>query len=135
MTSPLSGTTFDWTTVDATGNITGYADTSGAGGSIPQVLTTDGTVWSDIIEYTVVPVSPYGCSDPGNNYFLVDVQVNTNPSASTAPLGTVNICQTGLYTLSGGEASSSDGTRLWTSDGAGTITDDTLLTPTYTAAA
>ena len=135
LSSPLSGTTFDWTTVDFSGHISGYADTTAAGGSIPQVLTSDGTVLSDTVEYTIIPVSSYGCSDPGNNSFIADVYVNTNPSASMAPIGTVHICQTGSYTLSIGEATSANGTILWTHNGHGSISGSATLTPTYTAAA
>ena len=55
------------------------------------------------------------------------------PTASAG--GSTTICVTSTYTLGIGEASSSNGTILWTENGAGSITSGaTTLFPTYTPA-
>jgi hypothetical protein len=59
------------------------------------------------------------------------ITVIDTPTASAG--GSKTICQTGTATVSG--ATSSNGTILWTHSGAGTLSGETTLTPTYTPAA
>ena len=57
-----------------------------------------------------------------------------DPAPVATAGGSQTICENGTATVSG--ASASHGTILWTKDGgAGFLTDETTLTPTYTAAA
>ncbi|WP_321370370.1 HYR domain-containing protein [uncultured Draconibacterium sp.] len=64
----------------------------------------------------------------------ITITVETPPVASAG--GSTTICIDSTYTLSVGEASASNGTILWTENGAGTITaGETTLTPSYTPAA
>ena len=64
----------------------------------------------------------------------ITITVETPPVASAS--GSTTICIDSTYTLSAGEASASNGTILWTEDGAGSITAGaTTLTPSYTPAA
>ena len=63
----------------------------------------------------------------------VTVTVTEQPTAS-APTGVQQIICAGQSATVNG-ASSSNGTILWTRNGAGTISNETTLTPTYTAAA
>ncbi|WP_180904009.1 glycine-rich domain-containing protein [Flavobacterium chungangense] len=53
-----------------------------------------------------------------------------SPTATAG--GSQTICQTGTATVSG--ASSSNGTIAWTHNGAGSLSNETTLTPTYTPA-
>ena len=57
------------------------------------------------------------------------IMVNPIPTATAG--GSQTICSNSSATISG--ASSSNGTILWTSNGAGAITNATTLSPTYTA--
>src|SRR5476649_1518017 len=59
------------------------------------------------------------------------VTVDGLPAATAG--GSAEICQNGSATVSG--ASATNGTILWTSNEAGTITNGTTTAPTYTAAA
>jgi hypothetical protein len=59
------------------------------------------------------------------------VTVEPLPTANAGG-GSATICENGTATVSG--ASASNGTILWTSNGDGSIADETTLTPTYTAA-
>ena len=71
-----------------------------------------------------------GVCNSANSLFAT-VTVNQAPTAVAG--GSQTICQTGTAVVSG--ASSTNGTRLWTHNGTGTLTNATTLTPTYTAAA
>ena len=55
-----------------------------------------------------------------------------NPAPMATAGGSQTICENGTATVSG--ASSANGTILWTHDGAGSLSNQTTLTPTYTAA-
>ncbi|GAB1451514.1 hypothetical protein MASR2M47_15700 [Draconibacterium sp.] len=72
-------------------------------------------------------VSCTGTSFAGN----VTVVVDQLPTANAG--GTQTICSNGSATVNG--ATATNGTILWTHNGAGSISDATTLTPTYTAAA
>lgn len=61
------------------------------------------------------------------------INIQGAPTASIS--GSQSTCATGSITLAAGEANATNGTVSWTHDGAGTITNGTTLTPTYTAAA
>jgi hypothetical protein len=59
------------------------------------------------------------------------VNVDALPTAQAG--GSQTICSNGMVVVS--DASSSNGTILWTENGAGILTGETTLTPTYTASA
>ncbi|RKR10441.1 hypothetical protein C8C83_2117 [Flavobacterium sp. 90] len=62
------------------------------------------------------------------------INIQAAPTASIS--GTQSTCSNGSVTLAAGEANASNGTILWTHNGAGSISAGaTTLTPTYTAAA
>ncbi len=85
-------------------------------------------------DYTLTWTISYSsgpCSSSSNA--SLTLTVTAQPTATAG--GSANICQDGSYTLTGGEATSSNGSVLWTHNGAGSITNATTLTPTYTAAA
>ncbi len=60
---------------------------------------------------------------------LHTIIVKPFPTATAG--GSATICQNSSHTVTG--ASSSNGTRLWTHNGTGNLTNATTLTPTYTA--
>ena len=94
--------------------------------SSPYLLSvTPGSTTS----YSLTAVSDNNCS--GTSFIgTATVQVDQLPTASAG--GSETICVTGTATVSG--ATATDGTILWTHDGAGSLTDETTLTPTYIAA-
>ncbi|WP_337967745.1 T9SS sorting signal type C domain-containing protein [uncultured Flavobacterium sp.] len=62
--------------------------------------------------------------------------INIQAAPTVSISGTQSTCSNGSVTLASGEANASNGTILWTHNGAGTISAGaTTLTPTYTAAA
>ncbi|WP_196216487.1 fibronectin type III domain-containing protein [Flavobacterium sp. LC2016-01] len=61
--------------------------------------------------------------------------VNINAAPIVSITGSKIICSNGSATVGAGEASAANGTVLWTHDGLGTLSNNTTLTPTYTAAA
>jgi len=78
--------------------------------------------------YSLSAVSDVHCS--GTSLAgVVTVTVDQLPTANSN--GSQTICVNSSATVSG--ASASNGTILWTSDGAGSLTDETTLTPTYIA--
>ncbi|WP_347839516.1 HYR domain-containing protein [uncultured Draconibacterium sp.] len=79
--------------------------------------------------YSLTAVSDTNCSGTSLTG-TATVQVDQLPIASAG--GSDTICVTGTATVSG--ANATDGTILWTHDGAGSLTDETTLTPTYIAA-
>jgi hypothetical protein len=61
--------------------------------------------------------------------------INIQAAPTVSISGSKSTCSNGSVTLASGEANASNGTILWTHDGAGTISAGaTTLTPTYTAA-
>ncbi len=79
--------------------------------------------------YSLTAVADANCtgtSFTGN----VTVVVDQLPTASAG--GSQTICANGTATVSG--ATASNGTILWTTSGAGTLSNNTTLTPTYSAA-
>ena len=60
--------------------------------------------------------------------------ITVDPLPTATAGGSNTICSDGSYTLGSGEATASNGAILWTSNGAGTLTNATTLTPTYKAA-
>ncbi len=71
-----------------------------------------------------------GCNTSGTNTATA-LTVNASPTASAG--GSQDICVGSAALVSG--ATSSNGTISWTDNGAGSITNGTTLTPTYTSAA
>ncbi len=61
--------------------------------------------------------------------------VNIQAAPTVSITGSKIICSNGSATVAAGEASVTNGTVLWTHDGLGTLSNNTTLTPTYTAAA
>ena len=59
-----------------------------------------------------------------------EVIVTVDPLPTATSGGSQSVCVNGSATVSG--ASSSNGTILWTHNGAGSLSDETTLTPTYT---
>ncbi len=126
----------------------GTAIVSGANSTNGTILWTENGAGSITAgATTLTPTYTAAAGDAGNAVTLTmtvsnspcavatatyTVNVNALPTASAG--GSQSICQTGTATVSG--ASSSNGTILWTENGAGSITSGaTTLTPTYTAAA
>jgi uncharacterized protein (TIGR02145 family) len=80
LSSLVSGTTFSWTAVPSSGNVTGFS--AGAGTLIAQTLTNSGNI-SETVTYTVTPVVP-GCP-PGPSTAVV-ATVRPVPLLTNAPL-------------------------------------------------
>ena len=86
-TTPSSGCTFNWTITDnSSGAITGFDPSlvvTGAGYSIPDVLTnSDASNPYDVL-YTITPVSSIGCYDKtGSSDFTADVTVEPTLSVT-----------------------------------------------------
>jgi gliding motility-associated-like protein len=76
--------------------------------------------------YFIRTVTSGGCSD-----VAVEVAVLIDPLPAASAGGTSVICSDETVTVSG--ALSSNGSILWTHDGAGSISGETTLTPIYTA--
>jgi hypothetical protein len=110
---------FGTITAGGTGLTPTYTAAAGdAGGTVTMTMT----VTSDNTCGTATATATYAIS------------VDPLPEASTS--GSATICENSSYTLQAGEATSANGTILWTENGSGTITaGGTGLTPTYTAAA
>jgi PKD repeat protein len=78
--------------------------------------------------FNVFATTAAGCT--GQMSATPGVTVSAQPTATAG--GNQTICSNGSATVSG--ASSTNGTISWTHNGAGTLTNATSLTPTYTAA-
>ena len=90
------------------------------------------TISSGSITLTLTPDNPRGSCSGGISSDQVIVTVDPLPTASAG--GSKTICSNGTATVSG--ATAANGTILWTtSNGAGSISNATTLTPTYTAVA
>ena len=128
---------------NATATISGASSTNG---TIAWTENGAGTITSG--GTTLTPVYTAAAGDAGNAVTLTMTVTSNNactPQIATAtytvnvtPLptavsgGSQTICSNGTATVSG--ATSSNGTILWTENGAGTITSGaTTLTPVYTA--
>ncbi|TDO98371.1 T9SS sorting signal type C domain-containing protein [Flavobacterium sp. 245] len=61
--------------------------------------------------------------------------INIQAAPTVSITGSKIICSNGAATVGAGEANVANGTVLWTHDGLGTLSNNTTLTPTYTAAA
>ncbi|CAN5255421.1 hypothetical protein BH11BAC5_BH11BAC5_20270 [soil metagenome] len=126
----------------------GTATVSGATSSNGTILWTENGAGSITAgATTLTPTYTATAGDAGNNVTLTmtvsnspcaaaiatyTITVNSVPTATAG--GSQTICANGTATVSG--ATSSNGTILWTENGAGSITSGaTTLTPTYTAAA
>jgi hypothetical protein len=131
--------------------VNGTATVSGASAANGTILWTEdgaGSITSGAT--TLTPVYTPAAGDAGNTITLTMTVTsnNTCSAAATAtatytvlvdPLptatagGSETICLNGTVTVSG--AAASNGTILWTHNGAGTLAGANTLTPTYTAAA
>ena len=121
-----SNGTISWTE-DGAGSITAGANTltptyTAAAGDAGNPVTLTMTVTSNNTCGTATATATY--------------TINVDPLPTASAGGNTTICSDESYTLAGGEASYSNGTILWTHNGAGSITSGAnTLTPTYTAAA
>ncbi|MCO4813798.1 MAG: hypothetical protein KC454_03750, partial [Flavobacteriales bacterium] len=89
-TADVTGTTFTWTAVGSSGNVTGF---SGSGsGNISETLTNSGTA-VETVTYTVTPVGPGTPTCPGTPVDFV-VTVNPVPTITNAIL-TEEFCSLG----------------------------------------
>jgi len=130
-----TGTAINITTGSSATNNSGVTWTSNGTGTIGNAnsLTlatyTPGPNESGNVTLTLTSLSANACPDATSNKVLTLVL----PPTATAG-GSATICTTQAHQVSG--ATSSNGTILWTENGAGTISAGaTTLTPTYTAAA
>jgi len=89
-TADVTGTTFTWTAVGSSGNVTGF---SGSGsGNISETLTNSGTA-VETVTYTVTPIGPGTPTCPGTPVDFV-VTVNPVPTITNAIL-TEELCSGG----------------------------------------
>ncbi|WP_299251840.1 hypothetical protein [uncultured Cytophaga sp.] len=125
----------------------GTALVSGAGstnGTIAWTHNGAGSITSGAT--TLTPVYTAAVGDAGNAVTLTMTVSNSPCTAATATYtvnvkaiptatagGSATICSNGTALVSG--AGSTNGTIAWTENGAGTLSNATTLTPTYTAAA
>ncbi|QIA06263.1 HYR domain-containing protein [Draconibacterium halophilum] len=127
------------------------ATVSGASASNGTILWTENGSGSLINPTTLTPTYIADAADEGNDVILTLIVTSNNtcgtasdtayytitvdslPTATTA--GSSTICSDSIFTLPVGAASASNGTILWTENGAGNITAGVnTLTPTYTPA-
>ena len=127
----------------------GTATVSGASSTNGTILWTHNGTGSLSNTTTLTPTYTAAAGDAGNTVTLTMTVTSNNactPATATATYsvivkgqptatagGSQTICQNGTATVSG--ATSSNGTILWTHNGAGSLINPTTLTPTYTAAA
>ncbi len=119
------------------------SDASASNGTIHWTENGAGSITSG--ETTLTPTYSASPDDAGKTVTLImtvsstntcspelaeaEYTVNVDPLPTAVAGGSQTICLGGNVTVS--EASSSNGAILWTTDGAGTITGETTLTPTY----
>ena len=112
---PVTGSTYSWKSSPA-----GFTSSSAEPTVSPTVTTT----------YTLTQtITATGCQNTNS----VVVTVNVKPTATAG--GSQTICQNGSATVSGASATPSGATIAWTSNGHGTITNASTVTPTYNAVA
>ena len=125
--------------------VNGTATVSGAASANGTILWTHNGLGSLTNETSLTPTYTPAAGDAGNTVTLTmtvsnspcaeatdtyTIIVDALPTASAG--GSQSICENGTATVSG--ATSSNGTISWSHNGAGSLTDQTTLTPTYTAA-
>ena len=122
VTATGAGVTYQWYS-NTTNSNSGGTLISGATSSTytPSTATAGSLYYYVVVSGTCTP--PVSSSVSG--------AINVSPLPTAAAGGNQTICSDGSYTLTAGEATSSNGTMLWTSNGGGTITNETTLTPTY----
>ncbi|TDD94327.1 T9SS type A sorting domain-containing protein, partial [Flavobacterium cellulosilyticum] len=129
-TATVSGATSTNGTILWTHNGAGSI-TSGSSTLTPTYISAAGDA-SKTVTLTMTVTSTIGCTPAITATATYSVMVNPLPTATAG--GTQTICSNGTATVSG--ATSTNGSILWTHNGAGSITaGSTTLTPTYTAAA
>ena len=101
--------------------------TSGATTLTPTYTAATGDA-GNIVTLTMTVTSTIACNPPIIATANYTINVNELPVSISG--GTASICTYENVTVSG--ASSSNGTILWTHNGAGTIVNETTLSPTYT---
>ena len=125
------------------------AAVAGAAAANGSILWTENGAGSLANETTLTPIYTAVASDAGNTIVLTMTVTSTNNcvgetatatyTVSVDPLpqasagGSQAICENRTATVAG--AAAANGSILWTENGAGTLTDQTTLTPTYIAAA
>ncbi|MFN5628167.1 MAG: T9SS type A sorting domain-containing protein, partial [Bacteroidota bacterium] len=127
-----------------------FTATTGTG---PYTLIIGGSTYTNVVSgspfngpspsattaYTLTSITDAnGCiRTTGFSGSTATITVSQQPTAAAG--GNVSLCQGTSHTIPTGEASSANGTRLWTHNGAGNfnggLSTSTLLLPTYTAAA
>ena len=120
---------------EATASNSNILWTSNGNGTIPDATTLTPTYkcgcWGRrhtvTLTLTVTANSP--CTSTATDTY--SIIVDASPTAVSG--GNHTICANTSYTLQAGEASASNGTIMWTSNGAGTLSGATTLTPTYNA--
>jgi hypothetical protein len=112
-------------TEDGAGSIT-----AGAATLTPVYTPAPGDA-GNTVTLTMTVTSNNTCTTGATATAIYTVLVDPLPTATAG--GSQTICHNGTATVSG--AAATNGTILWTSNGSGSITDATTLTPTYTAAA
>ena len=107
--SSVPGTTFAWTVIPSSGNLSGQA--AGSGNMIAQTITNSGNT-IETVTYVVTPTA-WGCP-PGNSQNVV-VTVNPRPSVSNSVL-TFQICS-GASTNIVPSSTVPGSTYTWTASG------------------
>ncbi|WP_051234393.1 fibronectin type III domain-containing protein [Flavobacterium denitrificans] len=120
-----SNGTIKWTFSGGSGTLTG--DTT----PTPTYTPTVGGAARTII-LTMTVTSNNTCA-PQIATAKYTINIQAAPTATIT--GSKIICSNGSATVGAGEANAANGTVLWTHDGLGTLSNNTTLTPTYTAVA
>lgn len=113
--------TFSWTH-NGSGSITN-------GTTLTPTYTPSSTDAGNTVILTLTVASNNSCA-PQSASATCSITVNHLPTASVT--GSATICQNGTYQIT--TANATYGSINWTSNGVGSITNGTTLTPTYTAA-
>jgi len=104
-------------------------------GSITNATTTTPTYTAGAadagtgVTLTMTVTSTSSCAPLSVN---ATYTVNVDPLPTATAGGSATICVNSSYTLTGAEATATNGSILWTHNGTGSITNATTTTPTYT---
>ncbi len=98
------------------------------GTTLTPIYTPGGSDVGNTVVLTMTVTSNNSCN-PATSQANYSIKVDPVPTALAG--GSLTICSNGTATVGG--TSASNGTILWTSNGAGSLTNQTTPTPTYTA--